>query len=222
MRLVFLGPPGSGKGTYASRVAPKLGIPHIGTGDIIRKAIAEKTPVGIEAEKYYNEGKPIPNEISTKAIIERISQPDCKDGFVLDSPYNREQAEAIDKIAKIDIAINLSVSEDIIIERLSTRRVCKKCGAIYNIRTLKPKVDGICDKCGGELYQREDDKPETIKKRFEEYEKRVGPLIDYYKNRGILVEIGFTKNEIPEGYIDMPLEIMLSKIMEAIKNFENK
>lgn len=219
MNIVFVGPPGSGKGTRASRVAPKLGIPHIAVGDIFREAIAKETPMGKKAKEYYDAGKPVPNEIATKIIIERLNQEDCKDGFILDSPYNREQAEEIDKNKKIDIAIYLDIPEEILIKRLSTRRICKECGAVYNIKTLKPEKEGICDKCGGELYQRDDDKPKAIKKRIESFRKRIDPLLDYYKEREILLNAGFKKEEIPEGKEDLPLDMAVSRTIEKIENF---
>jgi len=212
MRIVFLGPPGSGKGTYASRIGPELEIPHIAVGDIFRKAINDGTPAGLKAKKYYDEGKTVPNEISTGIIIERIKKPDCKRGFILDSPYNEEQAKEIDKVKKIDLVINLNVPEDFIILRLSTRRVCRKCGTIYNIRSVKPKVEGKCDKCGGELYQRDDDKPEAIRKRLKVYEERAGPLIDYYRKRGVVIEIGCDNPDIPP-------EIKVEEIIKRISDF---
>lgn len=213
LNLVFLGPPGSGKGTYASRIAPKLGVPHIAVGDIFRKAMAEGTPMGLEAKKYYDKGEMVPNEISAGIIIEKLNQPECRDGFILDSPYDREQAEKIDKNVNIDLVINLDISEEGVIKRLSTRRVCGKCGAIYNIRTVKPKVEGVCDKCGGELYQRKDDMPEAIRERLRVYEERSGPLREYYKEKGILVNIE-TKDP------DLPPEVTVEKIMNALENFK--
>jgi adenylate kinase len=210
MRFVILGPPGGGKGTYASRIAPKLGIAHIATGDILRKSVAEKTPEGIKAENYMSKGLPVPNEIMTDIIIDHISRPENKDGFILDTPYNEGQAMEIDKVVKIEAAINVIVPENIIIQRLSTRRICSKCGGIYNIRTLKPKVEGICDKCGGKLYQRKDDLPEAIKERLRAYEKRSGPLVKYYKKRGVLINVECND-------IDIPPKIMVDKIMKALK-----
>lgn len=219
MNIVFLGPPGSGKGTRASRVAPKLGIPHIAVGDIFREAIAKETPMGEKAKKYYDKGKPVPNEIATKIIIERLNQEDCKDGFILDSPYNKEQAKKIDKNKKIDIALYLDIPEEILIKRLSTRRICKDCGEVYNIKTLKPEQEGVCDKCGGELYQRDDDKPKAIKKRIESFRERINPLLDYYKKRGVLLNAGFTKDEIPEGKEDFPIDKAVSRTIQKIQDF---
>lgn len=213
MKLVFLGPPGSGKGTYAQRLGPILKIPHIATGDILREAFARKTPEGIVADKYMTKGAPVSNEIMIKIIKDRLLQPDCKNGFIFDSPYNVEQAKEIDKIAKINTAINLVVPENVIIQRLSTRRICKECEAIYNLRTLKPKVEGKCDKCGGELYQRKDDTPEAIKERLKVYEKRAGPLIDYYRKKGILINIECNQ-------VDIPPAIMVEKILKLLRKFK--
>ncbi|UCG95058.1 MAG: nucleoside monophosphate kinase [archaeon] len=210
--IVFLGPPGSGKGTYASRIAPKLGIPHIATGDIFRRAIAKETPMGLKAKKYYNSGKMVPDEISTGVVIERITQPDCKNGFILDAPYDVQQAREIDKRVKIDVAVNLDLSEEGVIHRLSKRVVCRKCANIYNLRNVRPKVDGVCDKCGGELYEREDDKPEAIRKRLRVYEERADPLLDYYRKKGILINI-VTKDP------DLPPQVTIEKIEKALKEF---
>lgn len=209
MKLVFLGPPGSGKGTYASRIAPKLGIPHVAVGDIFRKAIADGTPMGRKAKVFYDQGKPVPDSIATGIIIERLSEQDCEGGFILDSPYNAEQAEEIDKSIGIDTVINIVISENAIVQRLSTRRVCKKCGAIYNVKTVKPKVEGVCDKCGGELYQRKDDMPEAIRERLRVYEERSVPLLKYYKKKGTIVDI-VTKDP------DLPPEVTVEKIMKEI------
>lgn len=224
MKIVFLGPPNSGKGTYAKRVAPKLGLTYISTSGLFFEAAEKGFEYGKKAVEFINNGKPVPNEISAGVIIERLSQPDCKDGFILDTPYNKEQAELIDKNekTKVDIVINVIVPEEVLIRRGTSRITCKNCKWIYNKLALPPKQEGICDKCGGELIQREDDKEEKIKIRLEEYRKRAGPLEQYYNNRGILVNIEWNQKNVPEGMIDVPVEIMLEKILEKLKNVKSK
>ncbi len=211
MKLVFLGPPGSGKGTYASRIEERFGWPQISTGDLLREEVKKGSEIGKEAEKYMKEGKLVPDEIVLKLLKERISREDCKNGFILDGfPRTLAQAEELEKITDIDVVINLVVPKDIIVTRLSARRVCKNCGAVYNLRTLKPKVDGICDKCGGELYQRKDDTPEVIERRFEVYHEQTAPLIDFYRKKGILIDIECNDPDVPP-------EIMVDKIIEKLK-----
>jgi adenylate kinase len=210
LRLIFFGPPGSGKGTYASILAPKLGIAKISTGDIFREAIEAKTELGKKVEEYIKRGELVPDEITIDVLKEKINSPDAKNGFILDGyPRTIHQAEVLDKITTIDAIVNLVVPEWVIIERLSTRRICKKCGAIYNIRYLKPKLEGICDKCGCELYQREDDKPEVIKERLKVYERQTQPLLDYYKNRTVI--------NIECNDVDVPPETVANKIMERLQ-----
>ncbi|HDI02566.1 MAG TPA: adenylate kinase [Candidatus Aenigmarchaeota archaeon] len=211
MKLVFLGPPGSGKGTYASRIEERFGWPQISTGDLLREEVKKGSEIGREAEKYMKEGKLVPDEIVLKLLKERISREDCKNGFILDGfPRTLAQAEELEKITDIDVVINLVVPKEIIVTRLSARRVCRNCGAVYNLRTLKPKVDGICDKCGGELYQRKDDTPEVIEKRFEVYHEQTAPLIDFYRKKGILIDIECNDPDVPP-------EIMVDKIIEKLK-----
>lgn len=216
MKIVFLGPPGAGKGTYASRLQDKFGWPHISTGDLVREEIKSNTDIGRRIKPYYDEGKLVPDEIVIEMLKGRLSRDDCKNGFILDGfPRNLNQAKELEKITDIDLVINLVVPKDLIIKKLSGRRICKKCGAIYNINeirigdkvlpALKPKVDGICDKCGGELYQRDDDRPEVIEKRFVEYQNQTAPLIGYYKERGLLKDVDGvgTVNEVLERIISI-------------------
>jgi adenylate kinase len=214
MKIIILGPPGSGKGTYSSRLAPKLNIPHISTGDIFRDEIKEQTELGKRIENIIKSGELVSDDIVIEVINKRLNQEDTKNGFILDGfPRTLKQAEGLDKIRKIDVAINLVVSENIIIQRLSNRRICKKCGGIFNILTLKPKQEGICDDCGGELYQRKDDTIEVIKERIELYEKQTQPLIDYYRNKGILTNI-----ECDEAAIEP--QIIIDKIMETLNSLK--
>jgi len=188
LRLVFLGPPGSGKGTYASIMAPEMKIPHISTGDIFRDEVAKKTELGKEAAGFLERGELVPDKIVVEMVKGRLIREDCKAGFILDGyPRTLGQAEALDQITGLDTVIDLKVPDSVIIERLSTRRVCQRCGAIFNVKYMKPKKPGVCDKCGGPLYQREDDMPEVIKKRLEDYHMNIGnPLEQYYRRKSIL------------------------------------
>ena len=209
-RLVFLGPPGAGKGTCASRVAEKAGIPQISTGDLLREAVREGTELGKKAKAFMDKGELVPDELVLGLLKERLKKPDCKNGFILDGfPRTLEQARALEGIATIDLVVNLVVPEDIIVARLSTRLICSKCGAIYNTRTLPPKREGVCDRCGGKLYQRDDEKPEVVRKRLEVYRQKTEPLTSYYRERGLLIDIE-TKS------IDEPPEVKVGKVLEAM------
>jgi adenylate kinase len=198
MKMIIIGPQGSGKGTYASRIAPILSIPHISTGDLLREEIKNNTELGKKAKEYVDKGLLVPDELVMDVLKKRINQKDAKKGFIFDGfPRNQEQAKALDKISKIDVVIELVVPEWILLKRLSSRRVCKSCGEIYNILNVKPKKDGICDKCGGELIQRSDETPEAIKERLNLYKKETQPLINYYKEKGILKQVSCDKFESP-------------------------
>jgi len=203
MKFVFLGPPGVGKGTYSGRLAPMLGIAHISTGDMFREEVEEGTALGLKLKGIMERGDLVPDEIVIDALKERIKKPDCRLGFILDGfPRTIEQAEALDKMFKIDMVLNIQIPEDILIEKISARRVCRECGDIYNVADIHrkgidmppmlPKVVGKCDKCGGELYQRPDDKPAVIKERLLTYKKETKPLIDYYRKRGLLKDFKAT------------------------------
>jgi len=216
MRIVMLGPPGAGKGTYASRLTVKLGIPHISTGDMVREEIKKQTELGKKIKEYSDRGALVPDEIIIRLLAERLRKPNCAKGFILDGfPRTINQAEALEKIAKIDLAINLNVPDEIIITRLSNRLICSKCGAIYNLLTLKPKKEGICDKCGGNLYQREDDKPEVIKERLNVYRRQTAPLIEYYSKKGLLRNVSCND-------LMTPPEVIVEKIIEVIRKTEEK
>ncbi len=209
-RVIILGPPGAGKGTCASRVSDIAGIPHISTGDLLREAVRERAPLGIRAKGHMDAGELVPDELVVGMLRERLARPDCQKGFILDGfPRTLAQAKALGGIAAVDLAINMVVPADIIVKRLSTRLVCSKCGAVYNTRTLPPKKAGICDKCGGKLYQREDDRPEAVRRRLEEYKKKTKPLIGYYREKRILVNIK-TKSigEPPEANVRRVLAAM--------------
>ncbi len=189
MHLVLIGPPGAGKGTQGEKLSKRLDIDTISTGVMLRTAIKEQTKVGKIAEQYINDGKLVPDEVIVEVVKERLSKPDCEKGFILDGfPRTIAQAEALSATdIKIDKVLSIEVDDEKIIERLSQRRECSKCGAPYNLTFKKPEVDGVCDKCGGALIQRADDNEETIKNRLSVYHEQTEPIKEYYKNLGLLV-----------------------------------
>ena len=188
--FVFLGPPGAGKGSLAVKVAEDYKIPHISTGDIFRANIKAQTPLGVKVKAIIDSGSLVSDELTFELVKDRLAQDDCKNGYVLDGfPRTIPQAEMLDGLVADLKVVNFQISDDIVIGRLSTRRVCKSCGANYNIKTLPPKVEGVCDKCGGELYQRDDDKQESILHRMDVYREQTEPLINYYKNKGKITDL---------------------------------
>lgn len=215
MNAIIFGPPGSGKGTYASRLQSKLGIDVIATGDIFREILKKKTPLGRKVKGYVEKGLLVPDDVTIEVLKQRLTKTGSGKGFVLDGyPRTIEQAKALEKIAKIDATIQLTVPEWIIVERLSTRRICRNCGEVYNIRYLKPKVDMACDKCGGSLYQRSDDTPEVIKERIQVYERQTQPLLQYYKEKGVpFVEAKCEK-------VDTPPEAIVEEILKGLKRLK--
>jgi len=198
MKIIMLGAPGAGKGTQAKKIAEKYGIPHISTGDIFRANIKNQTELGMKAKSYMDQGALVPDELTLELIMDRFTNDDCKNGYVLDGfPRTIPQAEALtkalsDKQDAVDYAINVDVPDEAIVTRMSGRRACLACGGTYHIKFNPTKVDGICDACGGELVLRNDDKPETVQKRLDVYHEQTQPLIDYYQTQNILKEVDGT------------------------------
>ena len=201
MKIIMLGAPGAGKGTQAKMIADKYQIPHISTGDIFRANIKNGTELGKEAKKYMDQGLLVPDELTVKILLDRVAQPDCAKGYVLDGfPRTIPQAEVLDKALtelndKIDYAINVDVPDENIVKRMSGRRACVACGATYHIEHIPPKKEGVCDKCGETLILRDDDKPETVLNRLKVYHDQTQPLIDFYTGKGVLKSV--------DGTVDM-------------------
>jgi adenylate kinase len=189
-KFVFLGPQGSGKGTVISKIKDEFQVPHISTGDMFREALKTGTEFGLKAKEYMNRGELVPDQVTCGMVKERIARSDCAQGFMLDGfPRNRAQAEALSEITTIDKAVLLGVPEEVSLKRLSGRRQCRQCASIFHLEFVPPKREGVCDKCGGELYQRDDDKPEAIKERLETYRRETSPIIDYYEKGGVLTRV---------------------------------
>ena len=200
MKLIMLGAPGAGKGTQAKKIAEKYGIPHISTGDIFRANIKNGTELGNKAKSYMEKGLLVPDELTCDLVVDRIAQEDCKNGYVLDGfPRTIPQAEALKAAlgkmgTTIDYAINVEVPDENIVKRMGGRRACLACGYTYHVVYNAPKVEDVCDVCGAKLVLRDDDKPETVKKRLDVYHEQTQPLIDFYDKEGVLVEVDGTQN----------------------------
>ena len=200
MKIIMLGTPGAGKGTQAKQIAGKYNIPHISTGDIFRANIKNGTELGKKAKEYMDQGQLVPDELTCDLVMDRIAEDDCKNGFVLDGfPRTIPQAEALDAALTktgqaMDYAIDVDVPDENIVNRMSGRRACLKCGATYHIVSIPPKKEGICDTCGSELVIRDDDKPETVQKRLDVYHEQTQPLIDFYQKKGILKSVDGTQS----------------------------
>ena len=188
MKLILLGPPGAGKGTQAEILNKKLGIPTISTGNILRAAVKNGTPIGRKAKEYMDAGKLVPDEVIIGVISERLAEADCQNGFILDGvPRTIPQAEALEKAGiQFDAVVSIEISDDEIVERMGGRRVCTACGAPYHVKNMPPKVEGVCDACGGKLEARADDKPEVVRDRLNVYHKETAPLKDFYAARNLL------------------------------------
>ena len=211
MNIILMGLPGAGKGTQASEIVKKFPIPHISTGDMFRKAIKDETDLGKEAKSYMDRGELVPDEVTVGIVKERISEDDAKKGFLLDGfPTTKDKAESLSKIMseldrEIDAVINIEVPEEELMNRLTGRRICEKCGTTYHLVFNPPKVDGICDIDGGKLYQREDDNPETVSNRLSVNVKQSKPILEYYNNKGVLKNIDGSKDidEVTNDVIDI-------------------
>ncbi len=212
MKIIMLGAPGAGKGTQAKQIADKYGIPHISTGDIFRANLKQGTELGKKAKEYMDQGLLVPDELTCDLVMDRIGQEDCKNGFVLDGfPRTIPQAEALDKALanineKMDYAVDVDVPDENIVNRMSGRRACINCGATYHIVSIPTKVEGICDRCGEKVVLRDDDQPETVKKRLNVYHEQTQPLIDYYKEQDILRTVDGTQ----------PMEDVFGAIVEIL------
>jgi adenylate kinase len=195
MRLLIMGPPGAGKGTQAVLIQKHFDIPHVSTGDLFREAVKNNSPLGVSVRKYIEHGELVPDDITIQVVIDRLKHDDCKNGFLFDGfPRTIPQAVALDSILSnlnitLDAVINVVVSNQKLMERIAGRRVCKVCNAGYHVVTNKPKVEGVCDKCGGELYQRKDDTAETVQNRLKVYNDQTKPLLDYYDKRNIIKNV---------------------------------
>jgi adenylate kinase len=190
MNLIFLGPPGAGKGTMAFKAKEYFGIPHISTGDLFRAAIKNQTKIGKQVKNILDSGDLVPDELTTAMVKERLEDPDTKGGFILDGfPRTIPQAEALKTITTIDKVVNFTIPENEIIRRLSGRRVCRSCGESYHTEFIPPQKEGVCDKCNGELYTRDDDQIDAIKNRLSVYDKSTAPLIDFYTKEGSMTDV---------------------------------
>jgi adenylate kinase len=212
MKAVIFGAPGSGKGTYASRLQARLGVQVIAMGDIFREMMKEDSELGKKVKGYVEKGLLVPDDIVNEVLKQRLAKVPLEKGFLLDGyPRTVEQAKTLEDIAKLDVIILLMVPDWIIIERLSTRRICRNCGTVYNIRFLKPKVEGVCDKCGGPLYQRSDDTPEVIKKRLQLYEEQTQPILQIFRERKMPFVIAHCDK------LDMPPETVVEAIVRDLQ-----
>jgi adenylate kinase len=195
MKLIFLGPPGAGKGTLAGLVSKEFGIPQISTGDMFREAIKKESELGKRVKEILGRGDLVPDDLTVSLVRERLAQEDARKGYILDGfPRTIPQAESLEKFQSLDAVVNFAISDDLVVKRLSGREICRSCGAIYHVTNMPSKVKGVCDKCGGPLYTRPDDSLESITNRLEVYRRQTEPLIDFYKKRKLLKDIDSSKS----------------------------
>lgn len=210
MKLVVFGPPSAGKGTQAQKLSQKYGIPQVSTGDLLRKAVADQTPLGKKVKSYLDQGKLVPDDLIVQMMNDRVSKPDCARGYLLDGfPRTMGQAKELEKMTDVDLVLNIVVDHEVLVERTVGRRSCPKDGAVYHVKFNPPRNDLVCDKCGTKLVQRDDDKEETVRKRLTVYKEQTAPLIDHYRKKGKLVDIDGT------GGIDAVFERMVSEIAQV-------
>jgi adenylate kinase len=215
MNAIIFGAPGSGKGTYASRLQTKLGVDVIAMGDIFREIMKEESELGKKVKGYVENGLLVPDDIVNEVLKQRLAKIPSGKGFILDGyPRTVDQAKALEKTAKVDVIILLMVPDWVIIERLSSRRICRNCGTVYNIRFLKPKVEGICDRCGGPLYQRPDDTPEIIKKRIQVYEEQTQPILRLFKEKAVPFAVAHCDK------LDMPPDTVVDAILKDLQKLK--
>jgi adenylate kinase len=216
VRLVLVGPPGAGKGTQAEFIAAHLSVPKISTGDIFRANVSQGTPLGVEAKRYMDAGKLVPDEVTINMVRERLAEPDAAEGFLLDGfPRTVHQAEVLDEMlagqsVSLDVVLELVVDDEEVVRRLSGRRTCRRCGHVWHQDFDPPSRDGVCDRCGGELFQRDDDSEDTIRHRLEVYADQTSPLIGYYGDRGLLRGVDATG----------PVEDVTERAINALRRFE--
>jgi len=215
VKAIIFGAPGSGKGTYASRLQAKLGVEVISMGDIFREMMKENTEFGRKVKGYVEKGLLVPDDIVVEVLKQRLNKVPKEKGVILDGyPRTLDQAKTLESITKIDVILLLNVPDWIIIERLSTRRICRNCGTVYNTRFLKPKAEGVCDKCGGSLYQRSDDNPEVIKRRLQVYQEQTSPLLEYFKEKRVPFTVSNTAS------LETPPEAMVEQMITELKKLK--
>jgi len=194
MKLVIFGPPSAGKGTQAQKLAKRYGIPQVATGDLLREHVAKRTPLGLKVKAYLDSGRLGPDDLIVQMIVERVSKPDCVNGYLLDGfPRTLGQAGELEKMTEVDLVLNIVVDHEALVERAVGRRVCPKCAAVYHVKFNPPNVEGACDKCGSALIQRDDDKEATVRNRLKVYQEQTAPLVEHFKEKGVLVDIDGSK-----------------------------